>query len=184
MWWFGVWCHMRVSPSSIFCEQGAKMHAVNYQTDILETIVKLLNNTLFVGSHWIFQQDTVSAYKAKTTQWWLETNLPEFIPAEDWPSGSSDLNPLDYHLWNILEEKACCTSHHSTETFKGDLVTSAASIPLDVMTSGLAVWGSLWRQRMGILSSSIFLYSVWSLINIFCSLNCLSSIFSILDMPL
>jgi len=37
----------------------------------------------------------------------LEVNLPEFIAVLDWPSGSPNLNPLDYRLWSILEEKAC-----------------------------------------------------------------------------
>ena len=91
-----VWCG--VSYEGItqfhFCEQGVKMHAVNYKADILETVVKLLNSTLFAGRHWILQQDSVPAYKAKTTQRLLETNLPEFIAAEDWSSGSPELNPL------------------------------------------------------------------------------------------
>ena len=31
--------------------------------------------------------------KAKTNQEWLRRNVPAFISAEDWPSGSLDLNP-------------------------------------------------------------------------------------------
>ena len=109
-----------------FCEQGLKIHAVNYQTDILEAVVKLSNNTLLAGRHWIFQKNSVPAHKAKTTRRWLEINLPEFIAAEYWPSGSPDLNPLEYRLWNILEEKACCIPHHNIGTLKADLVMSAA----------------------------------------------------------
>ena len=65
MAWWGY--HMRVSPSSIFMNREVKTHSVNYQTDILETVVKPLNNTLFAGRHWIFQQDSTPVYKAKTT---------------------------------------------------------------------------------------------------------------------
>lgn len=69
-----------------FCEQGVKTRAINYESDILEKVVKPLSDTFFAGQHWIFQQDSVLAHKAKTIQRWLEVNLPEFIAAQDWPS--------------------------------------------------------------------------------------------------
>ena len=34
-------------------------------------------------------------------------NVPAFISAEDWPSGSPDLNPLDYKLCAVLENMVC-----------------------------------------------------------------------------
>ena len=110
--------------------------------------MKLLNNTLFAERHWIFQQDSAPSHKAKTTQWSLETNSPEFIVPEDWSSGSPDLNPLDYHLWNILEEKACCMPHHHIETLKADLVKSAASVPLDVVRVAIDKWPGCLRKFM------------------------------------
>jgi hypothetical protein len=63
--------------------------------------------TLFSGQKWVFQQDSVPAHKSKTTQEWLQKNLLAFISAENWPSGSADLSPLDYKLWDVLEDKAC-----------------------------------------------------------------------------
>lgn len=123
-----------------FCEQGVKIRATNYQKDILKRVVKPLNDTLFAGKHWIFQQDSAPAHKAKTTQRWLATHLPEFIAAEDWPSGSPDLNPLDYGLWNILEEKACSKPHRNVESLKLDLVRAAASIPIDTVRAVIDEW--------------------------------------------
>jgi len=90
-----------------FCEQGVKTCAVNYQNYILEKVVKPLSDILFVGKNWTFEQDSAPAHKAKTTKHWLEVNLAAFIAAQDWPSGSLNLNPLDYRLWSILKEKAC-----------------------------------------------------------------------------
>lgn len=123
-----------------FCEQGVKTRALNYQSDILEKVVKPLSNTLFEGKHWIFQQDSAPAHKAKSTQRWLEANVPEFIAAENWPSGSPDLNPLDYRLWNVLEEKACSTPHRNINGLKADLVKVAASIPLEVVRAAIDEW--------------------------------------------
>jgi len=85
------------------CENWVRM----YQEDVLLGVVKPLNITLFSGQEWVFQQDSAPAHKAKTTQEWLRRNVPAFISAEDWPSGSPDLNPLDYKLWAVLDDMAC-----------------------------------------------------------------------------
>jgi len=63
--------------------------------------------TFFSGQEWVFQQDSVPAQKAKTTQEWLWRNLLAFISAEDWPSGTADLKLLDIKLWAVLEDMAC-----------------------------------------------------------------------------
>uniref|UniRef100_A0A914BWI9 Uncharacterized protein n=1 Tax=Acrobeloides nanus TaxID=290746 RepID=A0A914BWI9_9BILA len=36
----------------------------------------------------------------------------------EWPPNSSDLNPLDYAVWSILEEKACQKPHPNVESLK------------------------------------------------------------------
>jgi len=76
-----------------FCEKGVKTGARVYQEDMLQGVVKPLNATVFSGQKWVFQQDSAPAHKAKTIQEWLQRNAPGFISAEDWPSGSPDLNP-------------------------------------------------------------------------------------------
>jgi len=45
--------------------------------------------------------------KAKTNQEWLRRNVPVFISAEDWPSGSPDLKTRNHKLWAVLEVMAC-----------------------------------------------------------------------------
>jgi hypothetical protein len=74
---------------------------------MLQGVVKHLNMTVFTGQEWVFQQDSASARKAKTTQEWLWRNLVAFISAENWPSRSADLNPLDDKLWAFLEDMMC-----------------------------------------------------------------------------
>ena len=52
-----VWCGVSYEGVTQlhFCEQGVETCAVNYQTDILETVENPLNNTLFAGRHWILE---------------------------------------------------------------------------------------------------------------------------------
>lgn len=50
----------------------------------------------------------------------LDANLSAFIVAEDWSLRSSDLNPLDYRSWNILEEADCHKSRNNEEDNLGE----------------------------------------------------------------
>jgi len=99
-----------------------KTGAQVYQEDVLQEVVKPLSITLFSGQEWVFQQDSANAQKAKTTPEWLRRNLLAFISAEDWPSGSPDLKPLDYKLWAVLEDTACRKCRNSLESLRRSLV--------------------------------------------------------------
>ena len=74
-----------------------------------------------------------SCPKAKTTQEWLRKNVPAFISAEDWPSGSPDLNPRDYKLWAVFEYMACQKCHNNLDSLKRSIVKAAAEIPLETV---------------------------------------------------
>jgi hypothetical protein len=122
---------------SSFCIEGVKAGARVYQ---LQGVVKPLNTTLFSGQKWVLQQDTVPAHKAKMTQEWLRRHVPASISTEDWPSGSPDLNPLDYKLWAVLEDKACQKRHNNLNSLKRSLVKAAAEFPLETVRAAIAEW--------------------------------------------
>ena len=75
-------------------------------------------------------------------QCWVEANLPGFIAAEDWPSGSPGLNPLDYCLWNILEGKAACKPSCDIETSKPVSLT-ATPLMSNVQTNDCQFFGKV-----------------------------------------
>lgn len=127
-------------PDLHFCETGVKTQAKNYQSDILDKVVLPLNNTLFAGKHWTFQQDSAPAHKAKTTQRWLKDNIPDFISSDDWPASSPDLNPLDYKIWSVLEEMACSKPHTNLETLKKSLTKSWKKFPMNVVRAAVGEW--------------------------------------------
>jgi len=90
-----------------FLQERGKTGVRVYQEDRLQGAVKHLNMTFFSGQEWVFQQHSVPAPKAKTTQEWLRRNLPAFISAENWLSWSADLTTLDNKLRAVLEDMAC-----------------------------------------------------------------------------
>lgn len=136
-----------------FCEKGVKTSAKVYQSDVLEKVVKPLNSTLFKNEPWTFQQDSAPAHKAKTTQDWLKNNLPNFISTDDWPSGSPDLNPLDYKLWSVLEGMVCTTHHKNLESLKRALIRAVDNFPMEVVRTAIDDWPvrlrSCWKANGG-----------------------------------
>ena len=97
-------------------------------------------NTLFHGQNWSFQQDPAPAHKARTTQQFQETSVPDFISTSEWPSASPDLNPLDYKLWSKPQEMACKKRHPNIESVKQSLWKAAAVFPVVVLHNSINGW--------------------------------------------
>jgi len=57
--------------------------------------------------------ETWNAHRASATIELLQKETPKFIPPQLWPPKSSDLNPLDNSMWEILQEKVYKTHHWS-----------------------------------------------------------------------
>ena len=61
------------------------------------TVKNLLPN------NFVFQQDgALLAHSSRLSQELIEQHSPEFIKKDEWPPNSSDLNPLDYHVWGFM----------------------------------------------------------------------------------
>ena len=61
----------------------------------------------FQGRYWVYQQDTAPAHKAKATQNWLRSHVPDIISPLEWAASSPDLNPMEFSIWSILESSLC-----------------------------------------------------------------------------
>jgi transposase len=138
MVWWGVSYEAVTEP--YFCEKGIKTSAQVYQDTILEKVVKPLNITMFNIHVWSFQQDSAPGHKARSTQSWLEANVLDFIRAEDWPSSSPDLNPLDYDLWSILESTACSKRHDNLESLKQTIRLAVKNFPMERVRASIDNW--------------------------------------------
>ncbi|XP_045455289.1 uncharacterized protein LOC123664967 [Melitaea cinxia] len=86
------------------------------------------------------KQDSAPGHKARTTEAWLETNVPDFIRVEDWLSSSRDLNPLGFKLWSVLEDMACSEKHGDIESLKKSLEQAVAKFPLETVRKSIDSW--------------------------------------------
>ena len=101
----------------VFVDQGIKINRNVYMNMVRDHLLDWANET-FDGEKWCFQQDSAPGHKANETQEMLSNECPDFITRDEWPPNSPDLNPLDYSMWAILEEKACAKPHTTVESLK------------------------------------------------------------------
>jgi len=55
----------------------------------------------------MFQQHSAPTYIAHKTADPLTRETPDFILPTLWPPNSPDLNPVDYKVWSVTQEKVC-----------------------------------------------------------------------------
>ena len=91
-----------------------------YQAKVLREVLHLWVQNHFGENHFFLQQDWAPAHSAKTTIKLCEDLFPGFWVKDVWPSNSPDLNPLDFSVWGILEQKLK-GPYTSTEALKSAL---------------------------------------------------------------
>src|SRR6218665_3507647 len=57
------------------------------------------------GWVFVFRQNGTPAHRARDTVAFLERKVVDFIPPTLWPTNSPDLNPVDYSICSVLQEK-------------------------------------------------------------------------------
>ena len=117
--------YLEQSTSLVFVDQKTKIDRHVYMEMLRAHLIPWANNA-FSDDEWTFQQDGAPGHKAIETQNFIRANCPDFISVHthwrnndgEWPPNSPDLNPLDYSVWSILEEKACAKPHMNVESLK------------------------------------------------------------------
>jgi len=75
----------------------------------------------------------------------LQRETPYFIPPEMWPPNSPDLNPVDYSIWGILQERVYRSRIHDVKELKERLLSEWRLLDHTIITgsdcarSGLVV---------------------------------------------
>lgn len=126
MVWAGI-CKTGKTPL-VFVERGVKINAQVYQQRILKDAVIPWSRKHFKNERWTLQQDWAPAHSARSTMEFCKNNGIDVWDKSLWPANSPDLNPMDFSIWSILEQKACSTNHKSVESLKLSLQREWAKI--------------------------------------------------------
>jgi len=92
------------------------------------------------GDVFIFQQDSAPAHRAWDTIELLRHETPDFIGPDVWPANSPDLNPVDYRIWGLIQERVYQTAIRDTNYLKQCLTCVLAELMLSVVDKAIEQW--------------------------------------------
>ena len=92
------------------------------------------------GNMFIFQQDSAPAHRARETVEYLTCNTPDFIGPEMWPPNSPDLNPVDYSIWSIMDQRVYQNRIQNTGELRQRLVSVWNDLEQHVIDTAVDQW--------------------------------------------
>src|SRR6218665_286337 len=101
---------------------------------------KMLPAILGMSNDFIFQQNNASAHRAKDTIAFLRHETPSFIGPELWPANSPDLNPVDYGIWGLIQERVYQTAIRNIYELKKRLMIVWAELKQSVIDKAIEQW--------------------------------------------
>src|SRR5215469_8828939 len=125
----------------IFVEPGVKING-QYYRDVLLKQDLLPAIRQISGDYFIFQQDSAPAHRARDTITFMERETPAFIAPDLWPPNSPDLNPLDYKIWGILQQRIYQRKVNNIEELKRRLIEEWCNIQQSVIDTAIDEWRS------------------------------------------
>ena len=130
--------------TTIFLDPGTKINGAYYRDVVLKQM--LLPDIRHVSGEefFVFQQDSAPAHRAKDTIALLSTETPDFIPPTLWPPNSPDLNPVDYCVWSVLQERVYRTKIDNVDDLKRRIVAEWTAFDHSVIASAIGQW----RRRL------------------------------------
>jgi len=63
------------------------------------------------------------AHRARDTIEFLHRETPDFIGPELWPADSPDLNPVDYRIWGLMQERVYQSPIQDVDDLKQRLIS-------------------------------------------------------------
>jgi DDE superfamily endonuclease len=127
----------------IFVEPGVKINGAHYRDVLLaQHLLPAIREQS--GDYFIFQQDGAPAHRARETVAFLRRETPEFISPLLWPPNSPDLNPVDYKVWGVLQDRVYRTRIRDVEHLKERLLEEWSHFDQRIIDEAV----KQWRQRL------------------------------------
>jgi hypothetical protein len=123
----------------IFIEPGVKINGAYYRDVLLsQHLLPAIRET--AGEFFIFQQDSAPAHRARETVELLQHSTPGFITPLQWPPNSPDLNPVDYKIWSVLQERVYRGRIRDVNHLKERLVEEWSRFDQDIVDRAVKEW--------------------------------------------
>src|SRR6218665_2560582 len=106
------------------------------------------------GWGFVFQLDGALAHRVRDTVAFLERKVPDFISSTLWPPNSPDLNPVDYSICSVLQEKVYRSTITNVSELDVRLINERGRFVQSIVYGAIAVAPS--SQRLGLWSGAHF----------------------------
>lgn len=126
-----------------FVEPGVKVDG-RYYRDVL-LMQGLLPEIRELCDYFIFQQDSAPAHRARETVQLLTRQTPDFIEPTLWPPNSPDLNPVDYKIWSVMQEKVYKTKITNIDELRTRIITVWEEFDQRVIDAAIRQWRARLR---------------------------------------
>ena len=129
----------------IFIEPGVKINGQYYRDVLLmEHLLPAIKE--LSGEFFTFQQDSAPAHRAKETVALLDQETPDFITPLLWPPNSPDLNPVDYKVWAVLQERVYRSRIRDVRHLKERLVEEWQQFDQSIVDRAVKQWRLRLKQ--------------------------------------
>ncbi|XP_054719190.1 uncharacterized protein LOC129228534 [Uloborus diversus] len=133
MVWAGI-CATGATPL-VFIDRKVKINAAIYQQRVLCDVLRPWATEHFGQDTFTLQQDWTPAHSARSTIAICKDLFPGFWGKDVWLPNSPDLNPMDYSVWSILEEKFSGKRYATVDMLKTAPRRAWNEIPVDACAS-------------------------------------------------
>jgi len=119
----------------MFVDSRVKVNGQYYRNVLLsQQMIPAIKQV--AGNTFVFQQDSAPAHHAHSTIQLLQRETLDFTGPDLWPTNSPDLNPVDYKIWGVMQQRVYESRINSIDIWHG----------VQQHIIDLAV--SQWRQRL------------------------------------
>ena len=127
-----------------FVDPGVKVNGQYYRDVLL--MRDLLPDIKQYSDYFTFQQDGAPAHRARETVELLKVETPDFIPPNLWPPNSPDLNPVDYKIWGLLQERVYKTRINDVDELRHRITEEWDKLDQRVIDNAVRVWRKRLRE--------------------------------------
>jgi len=121
-------------------EPGVKINGAYYRGVVLRQMLLPDIRAASGSEFFVFQQDSAPSHRAKDTVALLDQETPDFIPPAVWPSNSMDLNPVDYTVWGVLQERVYRTKISDVNELKRRINSEWVAVSHTVSECAVGEW--------------------------------------------
>jgi len=127
----------------IFVDPGVKVNG-QYYRDVLLSQQMLPAIKYVAGDTFVFQQDSAPAHRARETIQLLQRETLDFIGPELWPPNSPDLNPVDYKVWGVMQQRVYEARVNNVDELKQRLIEVWTGMQQNIFDAAV----DEWRKRL------------------------------------